>query len=329
MSERIDLKAIKGQLRKRKMGRVQVAKLPDGSAVDVPIALFCGQKEKPRLWLQAGIHGDELDAIGAAIKVLNSLDEGNLLGTVAVLPVVNTLAFRSRSRVAPIDYKDMNRLWDTRVENVGYTSAYSEIVVQGILEELHGFEPDYVIDLHGGGASALVPYVEYACGGGGADRKAEEMAKATRMRVIWRNKEIRFKGALSYLMASEGVPAVVIEGGGRAGIDDRESTTVAEAILNCMSYLSMIPSREGKEPIDQIFVEKGNWVRAKSPGLWHQLCEPGSIVTKGQVLARISDVFGKTLETTMAPVDGILIGIRKSGIVQVGDYGVNVGEIAR
>lgn len=324
----LDLKATGWQRGTKKFGRLQVATLPDGSVVDVPIALVCGQKKEPRLWLQAATHGDELDGVYAAINVLNELDEKKLQGTIVVIPVANTLAFRSLLRVAPIDYKDMNRIWNTSVENVGYVSAYSEIVAQKILEQLHAFDPDYLIDLHGGGRSVnLVPYVEYALAGKSGDKKAENLAKATRMRVIWRNKDIRFKGALSFLMSSKGIPSIVIESGGPGGIEDR-SSRVFEAILNCMSHLSMIPSRAGEEPTERIFVEKGNWIRPKISGIWHQLCESGSIVTKGQVLARISDVFGETIETITAPVDGIVIGIRTGGLVRIGEYGGNVGTIA-
>jgi len=53
------------------------------------------------------------------------------------------------------------------------------------------------------------------------------------------------------------------------------------------------------------------WLRAEIPqdeaGYWHPLISVGSIVSKGQKLGEVQDVFGQVLFVPVAPIEGVVI----------------------
>ncbi len=68
-----------------------------------------------------------------------------------------------------------------------------------------------------------------------------------------------------------------------------------------------------------VYIEKSTWVRAKTSGLFHGLIEIGNFVQKGEVLARISDPYGKVEYKVKAPNSGYIINVNDAPIVYQGD----------
>ena len=70
------------------------------------------------------------------------------------------------------------------------------------------------------------------------------------------------------------------------GIDGSKRILKHFGMLNLKKTVS-IPEKE------TIYIEKSNWVRAKYSGMFHGATNIGNYVTKGQLLATISDPYGK------------------------------------
>ena len=68
-----------------------------------------------------------------------------------------------------------------------------------------------------------------------------------------------------------------------------------------------------------IYIEKSNWVRAKYSGMFHGATNIGNYVTKGQLLATISDPYGKIEHRVKAPNSGYIINVNDASIVYQGD----------
>ena len=78
--------------------RIELGEALDGSPITLPVAVLRGSHDGPTVYLQAGLHGDELTGIDICRRALASLDAAALKGTVAVVPLANPPAHRSRSR---------------------------------------------------------------------------------------------------------------------------------------------------------------------------------------------------------------------------------------
>ena len=80
------------------------------------------------------------------------------------------------------------------------------------------------------------------------------------------------------------------------------------------------PKKEATIPTEKtIFIEKSNWIRANFSGMFHGLVTIGSFVKKGEILAMISDPYGKIEHKLKAPNDGYIINVNDAPIVYQGD----------
>ena len=70
---------------------------------------------------------------------------------------------------------------------------------------------------------------------------------------------------------------------------------------------------------DSIYIEKSNWIRAKYSGMFHGLTTIGSFVKKGDILATISDPYGKVEHKVKASHAGYIINVNDAPIIYQGD----------
>jgi predicted deacylase len=68
-----------------------------------------------------------------------------------------------------------------------------------------------------------------------------------------------------------------------------------------------------------IYISKSNWIRAKYSGMFHGYTQIGNYVTRGQILATISDPYGKIEFIVKAPNSGYIINVNDAPIVYQGD----------
>ena len=113
----------------------------------------------PRVFFTGGIHGGEATGIYVAQRVIEFLEENELLkGSVKVLPIANPTAFRHLERSSPYDRLDLNRIFPGRTG-----SAPSLGVADLIWAEAQ--DADYIVDLHccgvWGSSYTLAVYPEF------------------------------------------------------------------------------------------------------------------------------------------------------------------------
>lgn len=100
---------------------------------------YINQKvRKPRVFIVAGIHGNEI----AGIKAAELLLEEDLPINLGLLPLANSEAYRIEVR-NPYYMADLNRNFPGR--KVG---THTEQLAYEIFESIRKFKPDFVIDLH-------------------------------------------------------------------------------------------------------------------------------------------------------------------------------------
>ena len=94
--------------------RVPVGALGDGTPITLPVIVIGGKDDGPTVYLQGGVHGDEVTGIEVLRGILARLDPGDLRGTVVAIPTANPPAFISKTRGFVLEERgpfDMNRIF--------------------------------------------------------------------------------------------------------------------------------------------------------------------------------------------------------------------------
>lgn len=273
--------------------------------VYIPVTVIRGKKPGPRLFLTAAVHGDEVNGVQIIRELLDQVEPQDMRGTLVAVPVVNRFGFVSHSRYMP-DRRDLNRGFPGD-PNGSTTARVARIVYDEIVRPC-----DYGIDLHTAGYQrANLPQIR----GDMEDDEVRRIAKAFGAEVILDNKGL--KGTLRRVATENGVPTIIYEAGETFRFQRDMITKGVTGILNVMRELGMI-----KEPLDrpefQVIVKSSEWVRADHGGILETLIEPGSLVYKEDIIARISNPFGRTVAEVTAPFNGLVVGTTTLPMVNPG-----------
>lgn len=142
----------------------------------------------------------------------------------------------------------------------------------------------------------------------------EKMAKAFDVTSIYEGEEgTPVPGdappTLTNLAKRHGIPTLLVELIDGGYISEPSTTVGVRGVLNVMKTFSMIPG--DPEPQIEIPIVRGRcryhkMVRCTRGGIIHPTKIPGEFIKKGEVIARIFDVWGNEVEAIQMPVDGYI-----------------------
>ena len=98
-------------------------------------------------------------------------------------------------------------------------------------------------------------------------------------------------------------------------------------LWNVLRAIKLLPGELQPRTDAQLTMVKGDWVRAGRAGLFYRDVALGQRVQKGQLIGRISNLFGEITEEILSPGDGIVFGLRHAAVANVGDYVANIGQL--
>ena len=312
----------------RQKGYLKVAELAFGCDVRLPVIIVRGVEDGPTLWVNGGVHGEEVSGIFAIQKLVNSIDPQELKGTLVVTPVSNPLAIKGIQKFTPEDQLDMNQQFPGREKG-----WLSEQMAYYLFKEVKTYA-DYLVDLHGLGVSYdSVPYTVYKNMAGVPDKinkKTEEltllMGVKANCRVDLATAKGEFPGAIAGAIDAQcllnGIPAFMFELGGK--VDWQIIDFAVGSIRNMMFHLGMI-SGEVKRATEQIIITERDFVNSSHAGLTIPEIESGKIIPANTTLNKIVNFIGEELETLSLPVDAYILGIRTNPVVNSGEILVGVG----
>ena len=96
-----------------KRGMLPVGNDMAGNPGGIPVIVYHGIEEGPRLWLNGATHGDEPEGPFSIFLALKELDPMQMRGTVIAVPAMNVASFTAGKRGDPLDSftYDMNRIY--------------------------------------------------------------------------------------------------------------------------------------------------------------------------------------------------------------------------
>ena len=288
---------------------MEIAKLHTMTKLKIPIIVERSNFEGPTVLLTAGLHGDEINGVEIVRQIIIQNINKPKIGTIICIPVINVFGFLNLTREFP-DGRDLNRVFPGS-KTGSLASRFAYYLLQEVIPYV-----DYAIDFHAGGASrfnaAQVRIVP-----DNNDLKALADIFNAPFGLFSKNIPGTFRNSCDKL----GVKMLLFEGGKSIDINDTITKEGVDGTKRILFNLGMLNARKRISTPEHktFYIEKSNWIRAKYSGMFHGLTKVGIYVKKGQILATISDPYGKVEHKLKAPHSGHIINVNDSPIVYVGD----------
>ena len=288
---------------------MEIAKLHTMTKLKIPIIVERSKLDGPTVLFTACLHGDEINGTEIVRQLIVQKINKPKRGTIICIPIINIFGFINKTREFP-DGRDLNRVFPGS-KTGSLASRFAYYILKDIMPHI-----DYAIDFHAGGASRF---------------------NAPQIRIVPENKELKKLSAVfsaPFTLYSKNISGtfrnscdkldvkmLLFEGGKSLDINDAITKEAIEGTKRFLTHLEMLNPR--KKAISNenktIYIEKSNWVRAKHSGLFHGLTAIGSFVKKGDLLATISDPYGKVEHKVKAPHAGFIINVNDAPIIFQGD----------
>jgi hypothetical protein len=296
---------------------IPVARLPTQTLISLPVTVINGLKSGARLWINAAIHGDEINGVEIIRQVGTQVNPRQLQGTLITVPIVNIFGFIEQSRYLP-DRRDLNRSFPGS-ENGSLASRLAHLFMREIVNKCtHGIDIHtaaiHRINLPQIRANFLENEETYRC--------AKAFAAPVMIESNTRD------GSLRQAVSNKGIPILLYEGGEALRFDAQAISVGVRGIFRVMKVLNMYDSIVSELPVDYkcLEVKQSKWLRASQSGLFLLHTHLGAIVTKKQIIGTITDAFGNKSIQVKSNLEGIVIGHVQNPLVSQGDALIHIGS---
>ncbi|GAA0881329.1 succinylglutamate desuccinylase/aspartoacylase family protein [Algoriphagus jejuensis] len=290
-----------------------IAKLPTHTLIDLPIFIRSSKNEGPVVLISGGVHGDEINGVVTAKKLLEEFDHGMKLlkGTLIIIPLVNIYGFLSNSRTFP-DGRDLNRSFPGSKRG-SLASRIAYIINDEIIPQI-----DFGIDFHTGGRMlSNHPQIRVDF----KDKIAVDLAMAFGTHFVVNSKHIEKSFRKTAYQARKQL--LVFEGGESMRLDNDAIDEGTSGTKRLLHQLGMIDAPQAAQ--ETVVLRQSQWTRAKASGIFYSSVRLGDSVKKGQIIARISDPYGQVIVPIKATTNGYVIGLNNNPVVNVGDAVIHIG----
>ena len=196
-------------LNKKKIGlgqsevvKLNVARLPSGTVINLRAHVFRSQNPGPSMLVMGGVHGDEINGV----EIVRRMIAGGLFkelkkGSVIAIPLLNVYGFINYSRDVS-EGKDVNRTFPGNMSG-SLASRVAATLTKKVIPLV-----DFGVDYHtGGGARFNYPQLRYTA----KDAQSVKLAKAFAAPYLVQKPAI--EKSLRKVMVTQGKPLLVFEGG--------------------------------------------------------------------------------------------------------------------
>lgn len=290
-----------------------ITKLVTGADVSLPVRVVHGREPGPTMWVDAAIHGDEVNGVEVVRQVMADLDPKSFRGTLIAVPIVNVLGFMNGDRYLP-DRRDLNRSFPGSRRG-SLASRIAHLFMTEVVAKC-----EVGLDLHtGADRRSNLPQIRADLD----DDRTRELALAFGAPVMLHAK-IR-DGSLRHAARERGATVLLFEAGENLRFDNYAIDAGVAGVRRVLTTLGMTQDDPGAPEQRTRECRQSSWVRARRTGILDLDVHLGQEVSDGQRLGSLVDSFGKTLRAVYASRDGIVIGRNEAPLVNSGDAIVHIG----
>jgi uncharacterized protein len=288
-------------------------KIGDASTheVNLPHIIINGAKQGPVVTILGGVHAVECAPVEAIYRLADKIKPEELSGTLILVPIVNTEGFHARQPYHnQLDHLNQNRVFPGDPE-----ASITKRVAYHVFEHFVS-KSDMLIDAHSAdlGEDVTRGIFVYKTENKALYDKMVELASLYNPALI---ETTNISGNTGEAVNLYGIPCLMIESGAPYPIREKDVEYHFLGAENVLKYLKMLEGEPAKynppvnPPSQRIGAEKG--------GVWRRNVDAGQRVKKGENLGIVSNLLGETLQTVVAPHDGVVSFLRVHYSVSSGD----------
>ena len=276
---------------------IQISENSLGIPWRVPLIIIRGQEKGPTIGLTAALHGDELNGISTIFKLMEDIAPSELKGNIVLVPISNTPGYLANQRYF-LDNVDLNRIMPGKAEGAS-SHIYAHHFVNKIIKKF-----DYLLDLHTASHGRINSlYVRSDMD----NEQTRELAYLQKTQIIVNKYDEQ--GTLRAWANSNGIPSITIEIGNPNVFQHSLIDTTLKGIINTLVHLEMIEGKVKDLITKNVTVcNSSYWIYSKSGGIVDVLPKLTDRIEKGQIIAKIYNVFGEVRDVIIAEKEGIVIG---------------------
>ena len=304
---------------------------PVRDGFDIPCHEIGPKSSHPAVALVAGLHGDEINGVFILARLadfLNSVEAGKypelrLVKRVLIIPAVNVLGVNLRTRTWPFDKSDINRMFPG-----GTGGETTQRIAYAVLEATKRAE--YRIDIHTASADfEEIPQLRLY---GPSDAELATAQLFGLPAIMERSLSPVFTTTLMHSWKVWPGESFVMRVGQAGTVQLDHCQRVFRAMVSFLGRTGVLEGVQialedeetcsfNKASAFRVFAEKaGTFVSDSKVGRW---------VRAGQELGYIYNSFGgAVIEKVVAPVAGLLTGIRRHPLLFEGDLILRVNRKA-
>ncbi|KAJ3203514.1 hypothetical protein HDU67_010146 [Dinochytrium kinnereticum] len=296
--------------------------------------------------ITAVVHGNELNGVPCIHRVITDIDVHRLNGTVVAVPCVNVPGYLRFSREFS-DGKDLNRVFPGS-ESGTASQVYAHAILNKIVSHF-----DYLIDLH---TASFGRVNSYYVRSDLNDPVSATLAKLQQPQIILHNSGQ--DGTMRSAASARGIKAITVEIGNPQLFQNQYVQWSYLGVMRILAYLNMFPnSPPSANPVDQedgveaddramdemtnsmaalfppppntIICSKGFWIYTKTGGVLEVYPGVNTVVRKGDLVARIKNIFGNIVDEIYCPSHGVTIGRSSNPVAMAGDRVLHLGIIKK
>ena len=284
-----------------------------GMPILIPLIIAKGAKSGKTLGLTAAVHGNELNGIPVIQRLFKEIDIQKLKGNIIGVPVVNVPSLVRRTRRF-LNGKDLNHLMPGEKDG-DVSQVYAWRLIDRIVKHF-----DYLIDLHTASFGRVNSYYV----------RADMENEITRQMALLQNPQIALHnppsdGTLRGAAGELGIHAITMEVGNPHRFQKGMIREGLTGLHNVLHYLDMLPSQIDYGNEESVICKNSTWIYTDKGGFLTVLPEVANFVKKGDLIARLHNVFGDLLKEYFAPCDGIVIGKEVNPVNQTGGRLLHLG----
>jgi hypothetical protein len=304
-------------------GGLKIGEFSNGKSLYVPFAIVNGVKPEPVLVVSAGCLGYNVSCIEAVRRVLRDTDPKTLKGVLVASPIKNMAGFLSKSMNGGEIFND----------HVSLEAAYpgnSEGTIEDRIADVEWREiitkANYHIDLMSGLGYFWIVNTYLHKATPEVKEKVLEMAKVFGAKIITDTRKMPWvRGRVCQEAVGKGIISIHSITGEYNGkwLVKADVEKHVMGITNIMKYLGMIQGKPVRPDEQHIITDVKNVV-CNHGGFLDVKVELGQRVLKGDVLAKVTDLYYNVKEKVTSPVDGWVINKTAFFTVGSGDPAVQV-----
>ncbi len=271
----------------------------------VPVMVARGFETGPSLFLQAAIHGDELQGIQVVQQVMANIDPEQLRGTVVGLPAANATGIHQHSK----DYyassdggqrTNLNRLMPGKNSGDQAGNYYAH----ALWNRLYSGNVDVFLDLHTQSRGTSYPFFVFA------DRRNAVVDRLVRVIPADQVKDdTGDEGSVETEMVKAGIPAMTLELGAPKVYHPKIAARAVQGIVNILIELGMLEGEIDMLGVETFYGNDMTSVHAERGGFADILVDLNADVEEGQPIARQTNVFGDVIKEYKAPWAGKVLSV--------------------